>query len=57
MPWHDPNQTDLLFVTLNKREALFCPSTRYRDLALGASLFPGSLRALARIHTVPCHVS
>jgi hypothetical protein len=31
--------TDLLFITLRKSEALFSPSTRYRDLALGPSLF------------------
>jgi len=31
---HEPSQTDLLFVTLNKSEALFSPSTRTRDLAL-----------------------
>ena len=37
--WHQPSQTDLLFITLNKSEALFSPSTRYRDLALGPSLF------------------
>jgi hypothetical protein len=37
--WHEPSQTDLLFVTLNKSEALFSPTTRYRDLALGPSLF------------------
>ncbi|CAK6694938.1 hypothetical protein IFHNHDMJ_01726 [Synechococcus sp. CBW1107] len=37
--WHEPSQTDLLFVTLNKSEALFSPSTRYRDLALGPFLF------------------
>jgi superfamily II DNA or RNA helicase len=37
--WHEPSQTDLLFVTLNKSEALFSPSTRYRDLALGPTLF------------------
>jgi hypothetical protein len=30
---------DLLFVTLRKSEALFSPSTRYRDLALGPALF------------------
>ena len=30
---------DLLFITLRKSEALFSPSTRYRDLALGPSLF------------------
>jgi hypothetical protein len=37
--WHEPSPTDLLFVTLNKSETLFSPSTRYRDLALGPSLF------------------
>ncbi len=37
--WHETSQTDLLFITLNKSEALFSPSTRYRDLALGPSLF------------------
>ena len=35
--WHEPSQCDLLFVTLNKSDALFSPSTRYRDLALGPS--------------------
>ncbi|MFQ6537876.1 hypothetical protein [Aphanothece stagnina] len=39
MPWHEPSHTDLLFVTLNKSAALFSPTTRTRDLALGASLF------------------
>ena len=37
--WHQPTATDLLFVTLRKSEALFSPTTRYRDLALGPSLF------------------
>jgi superfamily II DNA or RNA helicase len=37
--WNEPSQTDLLFVTLNKSEALFSPTTRYRDLALGPTLF------------------
>ncbi len=37
--WHQPSATDLLFITLRKSEALFSPSTRYRDLALGHSLF------------------
>jgi hypothetical protein len=36
---HEPSQTDLLFVTLTKSEALFSPSTRYHDLALGPALF------------------
>jgi hypothetical protein len=37
--WHQPSNTDLLFITLRKSEALFSPSTRYRDLALGPGLF------------------
>jgi hypothetical protein len=32
-----PSQTDLLFVTLNKSEALFSPTTRARHLALRPS--------------------
>jgi hypothetical protein len=37
--WHQPCQTDLQFISLNKSEALFSPSIRTRDLALGLSLF------------------
>jgi hypothetical protein len=37
--WHQVSATDLLFITLRKSEALFSPSTRYRDLALGPALF------------------
>ena len=37
--WHQASGTDLLFITLRKSEALFSPSTRYRDLALGPGLF------------------
>ena len=37
--WDEASQTDILFITLRKSEALFSPSTRYRDLALGPSLF------------------
>jgi len=36
---HQASATVLLFITLRKSEALFSPSTRYRDLALGPSLF------------------
>jgi hypothetical protein len=36
---HQASATDLLFITLRNSEALFSPSTRYRDLALGPSLF------------------
>jgi superfamily II DNA or RNA helicase len=37
--WNEPSQCDLLFVTLNKSETLFSPTTRYRDLALSPALF------------------
>ncbi len=37
--WHQPSATDLMFVTLKKSEALFSPTTRYRDMALAPSLF------------------
>jgi hypothetical protein len=37
--WHEPSHAYLLFVTLNKSEALFSPSTRTHDLALGPFLF------------------
>jgi len=37
--WHQASATNLLFITLRKSGALFSPSTRYRDLALGPSLF------------------
>jgi hypothetical protein len=48
--WHQPTQCDLMFITLrppgrrpacrrHQSEALFSPSTRYRNLALGPSLF------------------
>ena len=39
MLWHEPSRCNLLFDTLRKSEALFSPSTRYRDLALGPALF------------------
>ncbi len=37
--WHQPTASDLLFITLRTSEALFSPTTRTRDLALGPSLF------------------
>ena len=36
---HQASATDLLFISPRKSEALFSPSTRYRDLALGPVLF------------------
>ncbi len=34
MLWHEPSHTDLLFVTLNKSEALFSPTSRTKDDAI-----------------------
>ena len=48
MLWHQASATDLLFITLRKSEALFSPSTRYRDLALGPSLFHWENQSTAR---------
>ncbi|MCX5959748.1 MAG: hypothetical protein NT053_07950 [Cyanobacteria bacterium] len=51
--WHEPSRCNLLFDTLKKSEALFSPSTRYRDLALGPALFHWESHPLAtaRIET------
>ena len=37
--WHEPTQTDLLFVTLQKTEKEFSPTTRYKDYAVSERLF------------------
>ena len=37
--WHEPSQTDLLFVTLQKTEKHYSPTTRYRDYAISDRLF------------------
>lgn len=37
--WHEPTQTDIFFVTLQKSEKEFSPSTRYKDYAISESLF------------------
>jgi len=37
--WHEPSKTDLLFVTLQKTEREFSPSTRYKDYAINEQLF------------------
>ena len=40
--WHQSSATDLLFVNLRKSEALFSPSTRYRDLGLSTRFLPAA---------------
>lgn len=37
--WHSPTQTDLLFVTLEKSEKYYSPTTRYLDYAISDDLF------------------
>jgi superfamily II DNA or RNA helicase/HKD family nuclease len=37
--WHEPSQTDLFFITLQKTEKHYSPTTRYRDYAVSDRLF------------------
>lgn len=37
--WDEDTQTDLFFVTLEKSERDFSPTTRYRDYAMSPNLF------------------
>jgi superfamily II DNA or RNA helicase/HKD family nuclease len=37
--WHEPTRTDLFFVTLEKTETHYSPTTRYRDYAISDRLF------------------
>jgi hypothetical protein len=37
--WHKPSQTDLFFITLQKTEKHYSPTTRYRDYAISDRLF------------------
>ena len=37
--WHEPTQTDVLFITLRKTEKDYSPETMYRDFAISPELF------------------
>ncbi|MCA1791776.1 MAG: DUF3427 domain-containing protein [Thioalkalivibrio sp.] len=37
--WHEPARTEVLFITLQKTEAQYSPTTLYRDYALSRELF------------------
>jgi len=37
--WHEPTRTDLLFITLQKTEKDYSPTTRYLDYAISDQLF------------------
>lgn len=40
--WHPDTNTDYFFITLQKSEKDYSPSTRYRDYAISPELFTGS---------------
>ncbi len=37
--WHEPTNTDYFFITLDKSEKYYSPSTRYRDYAISPDVF------------------
>jgi hypothetical protein len=37
--WHEPTNTDYFFITLDKSEKYYSPSTRYRDYAVSPDVF------------------
>lgn len=37
--WHEPSQTEVLFITLQKTEQHYSPTTLYRDYAISRELF------------------
>ena len=37
--WHEPTKTNFLFITLDKSEKYYSPTTRYRDYAISPELF------------------
>src|SRR5581483_7390608 len=37
--WHEPTRTDYFFVTIDKSEKYYSPSTRYRDYAIAPDVF------------------
>ncbi len=37
--WHEPTRTDLLFITLQKADKDYSPTTRYLDYAISEHLF------------------
>ena len=46
--WHEPTRTDLLFVTLQKTEKDYSPTTRYLDYAISEHLFHWETQAKHR---------
>ncbi len=46
--WHEPTRTDYFFVTLQKSEKHYSPSTRYRDYAIAPDLFHWESQSVTR---------
>ena len=49
--WDEATQTDLLFVTLEKSDADFSPTTRYADYPISPTLFHWESQNSASAHT------
>jgi superfamily II DNA or RNA helicase len=49
--WHEPTRTDYFFVTLEKSEKHYSPSTRYRDYAIAPDLFHWESQSVTREHS------
>jgi superfamily II DNA or RNA helicase/HKD family nuclease len=47
--WHEPTQTDLFFVTLQKTERDYSPTTRYLDYAISDRLFHWESQSLTSV--------
>jgi superfamily II DNA or RNA helicase len=46
--WHEPTNTDYFFVTLDKSERYYSPTTRYRDYAISPELFHWESQSMTR---------
>ena len=46
--WHEPTQTDVFFVTLDKSSKDFSPTTRYHDYAISDTLFHWESQSVTR---------
>jgi superfamily II DNA or RNA helicase/HKD family nuclease len=46
--WHEPTRTDYFFVTLEKSEKHYSPTTRYRDYAIAPDLFHWESQSVTR---------
>ena len=47
--WHEPSRTDVFFVTLDKSDKAFSPTTRYHDYAINDSLFHWESQSVTRV--------